>query len=322
MKVGLNTNTPFHGVYNSKLLKKGLKFAADNSALFSASMSLVFQTVARPAAILATPDTDKENKKYAVAKSFASSAAGYLLMVGASLPVANAVKKIDKNPEKFLKPDTIQNLKSANKSLGASSKYKFATQLFKLGLGFMIAVPKSAITCALIPPIMKFFGKKDSSEQKSKDISFRGSTEKLSKGIGKIIDSKLVQKMADKFHDTKFEQHMICMTDALLTSSFVYQTKKNKDIEEDRKKPLIYNSIISTGLSILGGYTISKALDKPTEKFIKNFSEANKNSPDLHKYIEGIRVAKPLLILGSIYYVAIPLVSTFFADRIDNRKSA
>ena len=85
-------------IYNSKILKKGLEFAADNGALFTATASLALSTIARPAAILAAPKTDKENKKYACAKSLASSAIGYGLMLAASLPVANAVKKIDEKP--------------------------------------------------------------------------------------------------------------------------------------------------------------------------------------------------------------------------------
>lgn len=327
MKVDLNTNTSFQGLYNSKLLKKGLKFAAENSALFGASVALAFQTTARPIAIMSTPDTDKENKKYAVAKSFASSAAGYLLMAAASLPVSRAVKNIDKNPEKFLKQATIQTLKTSEKSLTASSKYKFATQLFKLGLGFLIAVPKSALTCAFIPSFMKLFGKKNSekNKQNNKNISFTGmynnGVEKISKGIGKLIDTPFIQKMAEKFHNTKYEQHIISATDGLLTAAFVNRTAKSKNIEENRKKPLIYNSIISTGLSIAGGYGLSKALDNSTEKFIRKFSIVNKDLPDLHKYIEGIRIAKPLLILASIYYVVIPVISTFFADKLDNKNA-
>ena len=106
MKVKVNNSIPqtsFTGIYNSKMLKKGLEFAAKNSSLFTATVSLGFSTAARPAAILLTPDTDKENKKYACAKSLSSSAAGYLLMLLGSVPVAkaveNAIKEMDPGRE-------------------------------------------------------------------------------------------------------------------------------------------------------------------------------------------------------------------------------
>lgn len=302
-------------IYNSKILKKGLEFAAKNGTLFTATASLALSTVARPLAILAAPKTDNENKKYASAKSLASSAVGYVLMLAASLPVAKAVQKIDKNPSRYLKDTTIKTLQAGEKYLTKSKRYAFATQLFKLGLGFVIAVPKSIMTCALIPPIMsKIFPER---KKKNKDINFTGN---LAKGFGKIMDTKFVQKMAKKFHDTKFEQHIICMTDALATGAFIEQTRKNKKIKEDRKKALMYNAGISTALCIGGSYVIDRALKKPTEKFIEKFKLANATSPKLDKYIEGIRIAKPALIMGVIYYIAIPFASTFLADRFEKKK--
>ncbi len=307
-------------IYNSKILKKGLEFASDNSSLFVATASLMLSTVARPIAIMATPDTDKENKKYACAKSLASSAVGYFLMLAASSPVARAVKNIDKRPYDYLKKSTIENLKGGEKSLKSSGRYKFATQLFKLGLGFVIAVPKSVMTCSLIPPIMSFlFNKKTNNNQnENKNISFTGSAAKgLSKLIGKAMDTSFVQKMSEKFHNTNFEQHIISLTDAAATAAFISGTAHSKKIENSRKNALIYNAAISTGLCIAGGYAVNRLLEKPTEKFVKKFAEVNKNSPKLEKYLEGIKVVKPALILGGIYYIIIPLISTFMADRFD-----
>ena len=295
-------------IYTNRIFKKGLEFASNKSAIFVGSVSLALSTIARPIAILSTPNTNKENKKYACIKSFASTAVGYGLMLGASLPVSNALNEIDKNKTKYLKPQTL-------KRLSTPKKYAFATQLFNLGLGFLIAIPKSILTCALIPPFMaKIFPKK---ENQQKNISFTGN---LSKGIGKLIDTNAVQKLTEKFYNTNFEQHIMCLTDVVATGAFITQTAKNKKIEQERKKALMYNAGISTGLCIADSYIIDKALKKPTEKFIENFRKANKKSPKLEKYVEGIRVAKPALILGGIYYIIIPVISTFLADRFDKNK--
>lgn len=296
-------------IYNSKILKKGLEFASDNGALFTATASLALSTIARPVAILSTPNTDKENKQYACAKSLASSAVGYLLMFAASSPIARAIKQIDKNPSKYLKKETMQAFND--------KRYKFATQLFKLGIGFIVAVPKSILTCTLIPPFMSKIFRKKQEEKSQKNISFTGN---LSKGIGKIMDTKFVQKLAEKFHNTKFEQNIIYLTDALTTGAFIEQVRRSKKIKQDRKKALIYNAAISTGLCIAGTAAIDKISEKSTEKFIEKFKLANKNSPKLEKYIEGIKIAKPVLIMGGIYYIIIPLISTFLADRMSNNK--
>ena len=303
-------------IYTNKLFKKGLEFAANNGTLFVATASLALSSVARPLAIMSTPKTDKENRQYAASKSIASSV-GYALMLTASIPLANSIKKIDDNPKNFLKEKTIKTLQNGEKTLTKSSKYKFATQLFKLGLGFVIAVPKSILTCSLIPNIMDFLDKKPKTpNKKSKEIQFTG----LEKPISKMINKPLIQKLADKFHKTNYEQHIISATDVLATGAFITQTHKNKKIKENRKNTLIYNSAISSGLSITGGYLINRMTKKSTNRFIKNFKQANKNSPKLDKYIEGIKIAKPALILGRLYYIAIPVLSTFMAERVNNKK--
>ena len=306
-------------IYTSRILKNGLEFAANNSLLFGATASFVLSTALRSPLILLTPNTDMENKKYACAKSFASGAINYLAVLGISLPFCKALDNIEKKPDKFLKQETIKILKHGEKSLAKSRRYSFASQLFKLGLGFLLAAPKSLLTCALIPEIMsKCFNKKE----QNRNISFTGlynnGISKLSKGIGSSMDTKFVQNMSEKLHNTNFEHHMMTLTDIFATGTFILQTSKSRKIEENRKKPLMYNAALSTGFCIAGSYLLSKMLNKPTEKFIRKFSQANKNSPKLPKYIEGIKVVKPAMILGGIYYGAIPLISTFLADRFSS----
>lgn len=322
-----NKAPSFKGLYNNRLLLKGLKFAADYPAVFSGTVSLGLSTIARPIAILSTPKTDKKNKNYACAKTLASNTIGYAILAFASLPVSKAVIKIDKNPNKFITPQTIKTLQGGSRELLKSKTYQFATQLFKLGLGLVIAVPKSVLTCILIPPVMTlFFKNKKTEEQKpkqSKVISFKGlynsATEQIAKGIGKILNQKPVQKFAQKFADTNFAQHIMNATDVLLTGTFIQQTAKSKKIEKERKKALIYNSAISTGLCITGGYALNSCTKDHTERFVKRFAQIHKDSPLLEKYLEGIKIAKPVMILGGIYYIIIPIISTFLADRAEKK---
>lgn len=317
-------------LYKNKALKKGLEFAADNGALFAAGTSLAFSTIVRPLSILAAPKTDKENKKLAASKSIASSAVGFFLMLGTTLPISKSIKKINKSPEKYLKQQTITNLKDKTRPLGSSKAYQFATQLFKLGLGAVTAAPKSIITCALIPPIMSLIFKnkkrnnnknetRQNNQQNRKSLNFTGRLPKepLTKSIAKILDNKKLQEFSNKFKNSNYPMHISALSDIVATGTFIHQTKTNKNINNNKKDTLIYNSAISTGLSIITSYAVDKALDKPTEKFINKFKTANKNSENLNKYVEGIKIAKPTLILGTIYYCIIPLVSTFFAERVN-----
>lgn len=319
MKVNFNKEN----IYKNKILKKCLKFSANNSGLFVATTSVILAGTLRPAVISMTPKTDKENRKLAIAKSFASAGLDCMLMTAVSLPLAKSVKRIDKNPEKYLEPKTISNLTDKGKTLIESNSYKFSTQLFKLGSRLMMAAPKAIISCAMIPTILKLISSKsnknkvDNSKKNNKSLSFTGkiNNDYLTKSISKVLNNEHTQNFANKFKDTNFGMHMMAIADSIATLTFAHETKKNKNIKEDRKSTLINNALISTGLSIISGYAIDKSIEKPTNKFIDKFSAINKNDKDLNKYIEGIKIAKPALILGGIYYGIIPLLSTFFAER-------
>ena len=316
MKV--NSNITFQGLYTNKTFKTGLEFAAENGALFSAATIFGCSVGVRPLSIWMTPHVDKENKKVLCAKSIASSLAGYLMMFGISKPVANSIKKIDKNPQKYLSSKTIQNLKEKNETLQYSKTYTFATQMFKLGLGVVTAIPKALLTVAGLPVIMKkaFPHKQETNRQ---NINFKGKKDGLAKNIAKVINQDGMQKFSKKYKDSNFPMHIVALTDVLTTATFIHETNRSKKIEEKRKKTLAYNAAISTGLSILSGYIIDKLLDKPTEKFIQNFRKANKGLPNVEKQVEGIRIAKPILIMAGIYYTLIPFMSAFLSEKAEHK---
>lgn len=309
----MKVNSIVNNICKNKTIKKGLEFAADNGTLFAAGTSLAMSTIIRPFSILVTPKTEKENKKLACAKSISSSAIGFLFLLVASLPMSKGIKNINKNPSKYLNKKTIENLKETKKTLQESKGYQCATQMFKLGLGFFIAAPKAFLTSALTPEINKILPQNN----KKNDISFKGKSDLISKNIGKMINKPFTQKIVDKIKDTNYQMNIPVLTDIVATTTFVQQIKKNKNIEENRKKILNNNAVISTALCIAGSYGVDRALNKPTDKFIKKFAEINKNSTKLSKYIEGIRIVKPTLILGLMYYAVIPVISTFFAERIN-----
>ena len=144
-------------------------------------------------------------------------------------------------------------------------------------------------------------------------------TDGLAKGIGKIIDSNSMQSFAKKFHDTNLATHIFSATGILLSSFFIYSTAKSKKIEEERKKPLMLNTAISCAMATAGGYTLDKTLDKPIQKFINNFKAAHINDPKLHKYMDGIKIAKSAFIFGMLYRFVVPIISMVLAEKVIER---
>ncbi len=325
----INSNsTNFRGMLNNKTLLKSLEKISEHGTSFAAGTSLVMALGVRPLAILSTPNTEKENKQYASTNSICSGLIKFGLVEAIALPVENAVKKIDQNPQKYLKPSTIKNLQSSSEKLIDSKSYNLATQILKLGTGFLTAVPKSMLTIALLPVLMdKIFHIKKNDTQttitqkpNTKQLSFNGKLTNLTaKGLGKILDNIKFQNFAKRhqYEEKNIAKHISAATDILLTSSFAYQTHKSKKIKDNRKKALIYNNVISTAITLTGGYSIDRLIKKQTDKFINKFAQINKADPKLSKYIEGINILRPTIIFAGIYYGILPVFSTYISDKID-----
>ena len=313
MKVNSRNNTVFKNVYTSNVVKKGLELASSNGALAGASATVIFSSI-RPLSIMCTPKTDVENRKIAAAKSITSSLINFLLMLCFSVPLAKSINKLDKTPSKFLTEEAISKLKDSGKDLTDSKGYIFGTQLFKLGIASIVAIPKAILTASGMPYIVNAISKKKNEDKNNEIISFKGVTDRTAKSIGNILSKKSMLNFTDKFKDSNFPMHITAITDVIATLTFMNRAKNSNDIEESRKKTLLYNAAISTCLSIACGYTIDKLLDKPTQKFIDKYKIINKNDKNLSKQVQGIKIVKPFLILGTIYYILIPFISTFLAE--------
>ena len=119
MKISSMTkaNTPSHkGIWNNKTVLKGLEKISEHGTTFVAATTLAMATGVRPIAIGLTPDVKKENKQYAVTNSIASGLIKFGIVEAIAIPVENAVKKIDKNPEKYLSEKAIKSLRFSRKT--------------------------------------------------------------------------------------------------------------------------------------------------------------------------------------------------------------
>lgn len=333
-KIGRNSTDFTTRLLKNKTILKGLEHISEHGTTFSATTSLIMSSTVRVFAINSTPDTEKENKQYAMANSICSGLIKFAMVEAIALPIEKAVKNIDKNPQKYLK-----NFKN----FAGTRAYNLSTQIFKLGASFITAIPKSILTISLIPIIMDklFFNnvskpKKDNNLTQENNLSQRTSfkafiskqkspnftghiTENISKGIAKIIDNVKIQNFARRYQDKDKDiaKHISASTDILLTTSFAYQTNKSNKIKENRKKALIYNNVIGTIITLTMGYGIDNLIKNKTEKYIDKFKQINISDAKLNKYIEGINILRPAIIFAGIYYGILPIISTYTAEKID-----
>lgn len=153
----------------SNTFAKILEFAEGHPISCNALFSLVLAGMLRPATILALPSSDKskEDKLNAAAHSVASGIIGFISATIIMSPFDAAMKKVKNDPAKYLgkKAESyLGDLKA--KGLAKTAKFKNVETLMKMGPDIVIGIPRSIITIALIPPILKYvFGL----EKKSND---------------------------------------------------------------------------------------------------------------------------------------------------------
>lgn len=321
-------------ILTNKKLLRSLEKLSEHGTSFSATTSLLMTIGVRPLMISMTPNVEKENKQYAMSNSICSGLIKFGMLEAVTLPLELAVKRIDDNPDQFLNNFTIKNLKNGAEDLAKSRSYRMITQIYKLGTGLLTAIPKSMLTVALIPIIMDLLNKKNPIKQdtkpeqnqknfdilKDKNVFFTGNfVEKVAKGVAKGINTPKIQNLAKKYekNDKDIAKHLTATTDILLTATNCQQTASSKRIKEDRKRALIYNNIISTGITLLGGYGVDLLMKNKTRKFIEKFKQLNAADPKVLKYVEGINILRPTIIFAAIYYGILPMFSTYLSEKID-----
>lgn len=314
MKINNVSNTSFKGGLNNKILLGALGKISDHSATFCTAVATGAAIFLRPMAISITPKVKKENKQHSIASSVSSGMTKFLMASVVSLPVENAIKNIEKNHSKYLKgifKDFSKNKKS----------FDFASQVLKQSANLITAIPKSLLTISLIPILTdRIFNQK--SEEKSKDIAFKGNLkETSSKLISKYFNNDAVQNFANKNADKSknIVRNMSALTDMLLAGSFAFNVKKSKKIKSERKNNLIYNNILSTGFALGAGFGLDKLVQNKSKNFTNKFIEANKNNPELSKYLQGLNVLRPAIIFAFVYYGILPVASNFIAQKLSDK---
>ena len=166
-------------------------------------------------------------------------------------------------------------------------------------------------------------------KKQSNQVSFKGNpatklydnfTEKLAKMFGKVLNSERIQNTAEKLKKTSIESHVMALSGTIVSTFYVINTLVSKKIEEARKEPLIYNSVISWALANIGAYSIDGVLNKHIKSFENKYKEINKGDTNLPKQLRGIKIVKSALIFGMMYRWVTPWISTILAEKVWNKK--
>ena len=91
-------------ILTNKRLLHGLEKISEHGVSFTNTTSLLMTVGLRPLAIYLTPDTEKENKQYAMSNSIGSGLIKFALVESVALPLETLIKHIDENPKNSSNP--------------------------------------------------------------------------------------------------------------------------------------------------------------------------------------------------------------------------
>lgn len=337
-------------IYTNKTINRFLIMANDSQAVFSALFALILTGIFRPAAIMALPGEkkNKDDKKYAAAQSVSSGIIGYAISLLISSPLAKAMKKLEDEPDKYLKGEKAKELEYLTHTKALEASKKMVNLLHEA----ILAPPRAIITIALIPPILKYvFGwekkkaattkikdKPQTNEQKnekSSQVSFTGGTKSnlfkplskihdalivgLTKCLTKIFEKKSVAKFIEKYKNSDLVSNLTILISIVLSGFYIQQTLKNDKLDEQKRKTLAINQAVVWLLSTLSALSLNKYANKIIDRFADRYSAVNAHDPEAIKLFHGIYCAKTIVIFGMMYRFIAPVFATPIANYFGNK---
>ena len=146
--------------------------------------------------------------------------------------------------------------------------------------------------------------------------------EGMARGFGLLINATPMQKFISAVQNSKNGMmHLISSVSIMLTISTMNKIRKSEKIEEEQKLPLQLSEALTTAVTVTGGYTADKYLDKYHQKFVDTFNHVNKDlvakNPEAWK--SGLNLSKKLLITGFLYRYLGPVLVAPVSNKLSTK---
>lgn len=183
-------------ISQNKLWHKILKAPGKNSGVFESSFALLITCLLRPAAIMATPGSKKEDKQAASVQSILSGVVDFTMTGIILKPVDKAISKVHKELEKDASKLKYVDKEHMSKALGNMDF------IFNYGTKSSLIPLRSFLTIALIPPTVKLLfpnykTKKEKEQEKLAKLQNQ-TTDNYFKGRNQVNNEVFANFLGDK----------------------------------------------------------------------------------------------------------------------------
>lgn len=153
-------------------------------------------------------------------------------------------------------------------------------------------------------------------------------TSRLAVGFGKILNNEKVANYITKISKNTHLQdylvsHLLTIGSIILSGLYINKTLHNDKLDPDKKRTLAINQASVWGVSTIMGYTFNILVDKKMKLIGDKFRAVNEQKPEhanlINKYLDGIKIAKTIMIFDIVYRYLAPVVVTPLANYIGNK---
>lgn len=141
-------------------------------------------------------------------------------------------------------------------------------------------------------------------------------------GYGKLLDKNITQKIIAKSANSHVVNHLAAAIGIVVSSTYISSTLKNKQMDPEQRTTLAINQGIVSVVATTMGYTVSNALGKTVDKFVRKYEAVNYKNPNIKGLKSGANIAASLAIFSLMYRYVSPVLVTPIANAIGNKVQA
>lgn len=115
----------------------------------------------------------------------------------------------------------------------------------------------------------------------------------------------------------KIKKHFPTALTAVLSSLFISDTLRAKNIPEDKKKSLVSFYIVNAAIIIGGTYAIMPAVERFTKRLAQRFRAVNIENSQRVLLEKGLKSMIPIVAIVITSRVISPFIASYFSDKTD-----
>lgn len=145
--------------------------------------------------------------------------------------------------------------------------------------------------------------------------------EKTGEYCARLVNTKTAERIIKGTKTDKLLAHLFVAASTVMSSFYVFKTLKNKDMDKDKRRTLALNQGLVYGVSTAMAYTFDKWLTNKFDKLVTDFKAANTkfSKAEIDHWHAGLKVAKSVVIIDTVYRFIAPVIVTPIANAISNK---